>query len=80
MPQHHSTRLFDIFENSADCFDVVKKIGELHQIDIVNCSRGAKCQHIGWKWSHIMSDTFGDTFETYEEAVASVCLGLEEWD
>ena len=65
MPQHHSTRLFNIFENHADCLAVVKRFPEF--MIYLKPSRYDT-------WSFQDEDGEGLEWDTYEEAVADACL------
>ena len=61
-------RGFNIFDSSADCLSIVKKLGE-HLISIMPINGGSQWYHDG--------TTEKRHYDTYEEAVAAALLELE---
>jgi len=63
---------FSLFANPADCLDVVKKLGEEHDIAITFYDGPEK-----WIAEAVsVINNFNSIHDTYEEAVAAAVLGL----
>jgi len=65
----NKTRLFNLFENPADCLAVVKKLGELYQVSFYFI------RNEGWgAVDYYDSPMFDDIYSTLEEAVGAAVM------
>jgi len=72
----NKTRLFNLFENPADCMAVVKKLGTEYGADIVSEDGLWNREGTASTAQKAMSMDV-EPFETYEEAVGAACLEIE---